>query len=151
MPEPHLRAADTDRAAVATALGEHMSAGRLTLTEYDERVASAYAAKTFGDLAALTVDLPPLGRTAAPAATSRPVPTYQGCGSAWGARRGRDHALQSWLRTSLIVLSIWLATSVASGTLLPFWPVWVILPWGAMLLSRRMGPRPPRPRHPADA
>ncbi|HEX7975282.1 MAG TPA: DUF1707 domain-containing protein [Anaerolineales bacterium] len=50
-PEPHLRAADTDRAAVATALGEHMSAGRLTLAEYDERVARAYAARTFGDLA----------------------------------------------------------------------------------------------------
>ncbi len=39
MPEPHLRAADADRAAVATVLGEHMSAGRLTLDEYDERLA----------------------------------------------------------------------------------------------------------------
>ena len=39
MPEPHLRAADADRAAVATQLGEQMSAGRLTVAEYDERLA----------------------------------------------------------------------------------------------------------------
>ena len=36
MPESHLRASDTDRVAVASALGEHMSAGRLTLAEYDD-------------------------------------------------------------------------------------------------------------------
>ena len=40
MPEPHLRAADADRAAVATVLGEHMAAGRLTVDEYDERLAA---------------------------------------------------------------------------------------------------------------
>ena len=50
MPEPHLRAADTDRAAVATVLGEHMAAGRLTVAEYDERLARAYAARTYGEL-----------------------------------------------------------------------------------------------------
>ena len=52
MPDPHLRAADTDREAVATALGTHTAAGRLTLAEYDERVAQAWAARTYGDLAA---------------------------------------------------------------------------------------------------
>ena len=31
MPEPHLRAGDTDRAAVATVLGRHMADGRLTV------------------------------------------------------------------------------------------------------------------------
>ena len=38
MPHPHLRAADSDRAAVADVLGQHMSAGRLTLDEFDERL-----------------------------------------------------------------------------------------------------------------
>jgi hypothetical protein len=91
MPEPHLRAADTDRAAVATALGEHMSAGRLTLAEYDERVTNAYAAKTFGDLAALTADLPPTGRPHIPAPAARPVTSGPTCGPGadWG-RRGRE-------------------------------------------------------------
>ena len=50
MPEPHLRAADADRAAVADVLGAHMSAGRLTVAEFDERLSRAYAAKTYGEL-----------------------------------------------------------------------------------------------------
>ncbi|MFL6094559.1 MAG: DUF1707 domain-containing protein, partial [Blastococcus sp.] len=66
MPEPHLRAGDTDRAAVATVLGRHMADGRLTVAEYDERVARAYAARTYGDLAELTADLPAIDRARAP-------------------------------------------------------------------------------------
>src|SRR3954454_22498795 len=68
MPEPHLRAGDTDRAAVATVLGRHMADGRLTVAEYDERVARAYAARTYGDLAELTADLPTIhgGRSGEP-------------------------------------------------------------------------------------
>ena len=68
MPEPHLRAGDTDRAAVATVLGRHMADGRLTVAEYDERVARAYAARTYGELDELTADLPSVdsGRSVAP-------------------------------------------------------------------------------------
>jgi hypothetical protein len=151
MPEPHLRAADTDRAAVAAELGEHMSAGRLTLAEYDERVTSAYAATTFGDLAALTSDLPPLGRAPVPASATREVAHAPAHGPGWHGRRHHDHSFHAWLRVSLIVLAIWLMTSLSAGTLLPFWPMWVIGPWGAVLLSRRIGSGPRRHSHPADA
>ena len=58
MTEPHLRAADADRTAVADVLGRHMAAGRLTVAEYEERLTRAYAAKTYGELAELTTDLP---------------------------------------------------------------------------------------------
>ena len=58
MPEAHLRAADADRAALATVLGEHMAAGRLTVGEYEERLGRAYTARTYGELAELTTDLP---------------------------------------------------------------------------------------------
>ena len=44
---PHLRAADADRARVAELLGKHLSAGRLTVEEYDDRLARAYAARTY--------------------------------------------------------------------------------------------------------
>jgi hypothetical protein len=139
MPEPHLRAADTDRAAVATVLGEHMSAGRLTLAEYDERVANAYAAKTFGDLAALTADLPLSERSHAQAPTPQPAVSGPACGPgrAWH-RHGHDHSWRAWVRTSLIVLTIWLATSLSSGGPIYFWPIWVIGPWGAVLLAGRI-------------
>lgn len=56
--EPHLRAADTDRERTVAELSEHTAAGRLTLDEFDERARAAYAARTIGDLAALTADLP---------------------------------------------------------------------------------------------
>jgi hypothetical protein len=53
-----IRASDVDREAVVATLREAYTAGRLTLDEFDERMASAYAGKTWGDLRALTVDLP---------------------------------------------------------------------------------------------
>jgi hypothetical protein len=53
-----IRASDVDREAVVTTLREAYTAGRLTLDEFDERMAGAYAAKTWGDLRALTADLP---------------------------------------------------------------------------------------------
>ena len=156
-PEPHLRAADTDRAAVATELGEHMSAGRLTLTEYDERVARAYAARTFGDLAELTADLPSATPprpepVQVPRPRSAPAPL---CGPGLRGHRGwggRNASWRSWVSTSLIVVTIWLATSISSGTLIYFWPIWVIGPWGAMLLAGRLtgghsGPRDARDHH----
>lgn len=133
MPESHLRAADADRSAVATVLGEHMAAGRLTVTEYEDRLARAYAAKTYGDLDALTVDLPsssPARRPDTGATRSTEV-----------AHRGRGvqaHAWQAWLRTSLIVVTIWLVTVLASWQLSYFWPIWVIGPWGAVLLAQTL-------------
>jgi hypothetical protein len=51
MPEPHLRAFDADRAAVADLLRASMSTGRLTVAEYDDRLARTYAARTYGELA----------------------------------------------------------------------------------------------------
>jgi hypothetical protein len=53
-----IRASDVDREAVVTTLREAYTAGRLTLDEFDERMTAAYAGKTWGDLRALTADLP---------------------------------------------------------------------------------------------
>ena len=53
-----IRASDVDREAVVNTLREAYTAGRLTLDEFDERMTSAYVSKTWGDLRALTEDLP---------------------------------------------------------------------------------------------
>ena len=101
MPQPHLRAADTDRAAVAAVLGQHMSAGRLTLEEYDERLTRAYAAKTFGELDQLTADLPSTGRpNAEPAqrAAATPAPAAHTGGCSW---HGTDAELVAQLAEHL--------------------------------------------------
>ena len=135
MPDSHLRAADSDRVAVAAALGEHMSAGRLTLAEYDERVAQAYAAKTFGELTELTADLPTPGRAVAqapvPASVAHSAPAC--AAGSWGGHN--SSSWRAWLSTALIVVTIWLATSISSGHLDYFWPIWVIGPWGAVILA----------------
>jgi hypothetical protein len=152
MPDPHLRAADSDRGAVAAALGQAMSEGRLTVVEYDERLAAAYAARTFGELAPLTADLPRSG-TASPArptgttaVATAPAPApARGCA---GAGAGLQHwaVWGSWSSTALIVLTIWAITSIAASEFLYFWPFWVIVPWGGMLLmgqvAARAGRRP---------
>jgi hypothetical protein len=137
MPQPHLRAADTDRAAVATVLGEHMSAGRLTVDEYDERLARAYAAKTYGELDELTADLPAAVLAPRPA-PPRPASLTPATVAAHGSCAGDPDSWRSWLTTSLIVLTIWAATSLASWEFLYFWPVWVIGPWGAVLLAQTL-------------
>jgi hypothetical protein len=149
MPDPQMRAADTDRDAVAHRLGEHMTAGRLTVAEYEDRVARAYAAKTYGELAELTHDLPS-GR---PAARPAPQPAAAGaCGPWTGPRTSsswRRAAWSSWAGTALVVTTIWLLTSLSSGAFLYFWPIWVIGPWGAVLLAQTLGggPGPRQQRH----
>ena len=135
MPEPHLRAADADRAAVADVLGQHMSAGRLSLDEYDERLAQAYAAKTYGELERLTADLP----AARPDPRPGPQPPAAAPSTAGHDAWVHDpHSWRSWVTTSLIVLTIWAATSLANWEFLYFWPVWVIGPWGAVLLIQTL-------------
>ena len=57
-PRPDLRASDEDRDRTAAQLSGALAVGRLTSTEYAERLDAVYAARTQGELAPLTRDLP---------------------------------------------------------------------------------------------
>jgi Domain of unknown function (DUF1707) len=57
-----MRIGDTERDAAAADLGDHFTAGRLTLDELHERLEAVFAAKTFGQLARIMSDLPGPGR-----------------------------------------------------------------------------------------
>jgi Domain of unknown function (DUF1707) len=59
-----LRIGDAERDAAAAELGEHYTAGRLTLDELNERLDAVFSAKTFGQLARVMADLPGPGRLA---------------------------------------------------------------------------------------
>jgi hypothetical protein len=152
MPESHLRAADADRAAVAEVLGTHMSAGRLTVAEFDDRLSRAYAARTYGELDELTADLPAVEQH--PAVRPDPSPVVQpACGGPvwgmhswmggwgnWGSTaNGLRAAWASWLTTAVLVIGIWALTSVGSGEWIYPWPVWVIGPWGVVLVAQTLG------------
>jgi len=63
--EEQLRASDAERQVIADRLNAAVGEGRLTLEEFTERVGSAYAARTHGELELLVTDLPaPTGRSA---------------------------------------------------------------------------------------
>ncbi|PJE95737.1 hypothetical protein CUT44_20925 [Streptomyces carminius] len=55
---PEMRASDADRERVAEVLREAMAEGRLDMAEFQERLDSAYRARTQGELAPLVRDLP---------------------------------------------------------------------------------------------
>jgi Domain of unknown function (DUF1707)/Domain of unknown function (DUF4190) len=63
----HLRASDADRERAVDLLRTAFVEGRLTNEEYDERVAQAYSARTYGDLTSLIADLPASPQPAPPA------------------------------------------------------------------------------------
>lgn len=133
MGRDELRAGDNDRKAVGEQLKTALDEGRLDLSEYDERLQRAYAAKTFADLDTLLVDLPgttPVQHSqiqpAAPAppvgAPVAPVPP--------GRPSGRQIA--QWVGpyggVVLVCTLIWVITSVSAGHLTYFWPVWMLIP-----------------------
>ncbi len=65
-----LRASHEDRDRVIEVLRVAAGDGRLTAEELDERVEVAFSARTYGELAALTSDLPAGGQAIAPALAS---------------------------------------------------------------------------------
>jgi hypothetical protein len=67
-----MRAATPDRERAVDVLKAGFAEGRLTQEEYNHRMGQAYSAKTYGELAALTADLP-----AGAMPTAWPVPVYQ--------------------------------------------------------------------------
>lgn len=112
---PMLRASDAERERTATLLRDHAAAGRLTPEELDERLDVAYAARTVGELDALTHDLPAsAGPAAAPRARALDRP---------GARERALHAIGLVVLVNVACNAIWLATG-AGGS---WWPKWVLL------------------------
>jgi len=79
-PPPEMRIGDRERREVDARLQEALADGMLMLSEYDERAALCWAARTRSDLDALTLDLPEPPppeptvalETAAPAAPAAP-------------------------------------------------------------------------------
>ncbi|SDH90569.1 DUF1707 SHOCT-like domain-containing protein [Nonomuraea jiangxiensis] len=125
---PEMRASDADRDRVAAILREHTAQGRITMDEFNERLESLYSSKTYGELAKLTADLPDVDLRNRPAKVSpAALPDsrmHPGMRAAWGA----------WATASGINWVIWLIVSVTSGDLVYPWPLWVMGPWGVILL-----------------
>jgi hypothetical protein len=121
-PRPAVRASDAEREAVAARLRDAAAAGRLTMSEADERLAAAYAAVTRDELTPLTADLP----AETPAAPARLQLTS-------GARRALAvHA------AIVFVLAVFLVTRWAIGPVPWFWPAGPLFWLGVSLVVHRM-------------
>jgi hypothetical protein len=137
-----LRAANQDRQAVVDRLQGAFVEGRLQLHEYDERVALAYQAVTYADLAALFADLPDDNPIAPPSST--PAVADKPAKSPVqhpGLIRDLPLALQIlwtiWISVVLINLVVWTILEVSQGSE-DFWPIWLLVP-GAVLLGVTFG------------
>jgi Domain of unknown function (DUF1707) len=126
-----MRASDADRDAAADVLRDAHAEGRLTLEEFEERLDRTLAAKTLGELAGLTQDLPARNTSVEAPTASVPAPTTP--------YAARGHGLGLWAAwgTGVVVcVGIWAASAISGGGLHDFWPIWVILPGGLVVLRR---------------
>ncbi|CAM5743626.1 hypothetical protein STAFG_3581 [Streptomyces afghaniensis 772] len=92
---PDLRASDADRERVAEILRDALAEGRLDMAEFEERLDATYQARTYGELAPITRDLPAAGVTAPSVSlTKEPAPGPDG--SDWSGRIVGGEGSSSW-------------------------------------------------------
>lgn len=129
-----LRIGDAERESASSALGEHLSAGRLDVDEYGDRTARVVAARTWGELIALFADLPePKPRLRSqldpPPATRAALATPTG-GEV--AERHPQQALGQRLAGAAVPLSAIIAT-VLFFTVAHTWVIFMIIPAMAII------------------
>lgn len=111
--------ADADRAGAADEMRQHYDSGRLTLDEFEERLAEVHAARTRGDLEHAFRQLP---RTEPPVSLRL------------RDRRWSSLALQYAL-INLVCILVWAFSGAQTHD---FWPKWVLL--GTLFMYvRRIG------------
>src|SRR5437764_10987449 len=109
--------ADSDRSAAAEELRKHYDSGRLTLDEFESRLAEVYAARTRGDLEHAYRQLP----------RSEPPVSLR-----LRDRRWSSLAIQ-YVLVNLVCLLVW----IFSGAQGDFCPKWVLVGPLVMYLRRR--------------
>jgi hypothetical protein len=116
MTDRPILASDKERESVVDVLREAYTDGRLTLDEFEERTSTAYAARTWGDLRELTVDLPVEPVLGADLPQRHPGAQSAGHGVVQPAgrphRSGRDRPLGRLLP----VVFVWIIISAAAGS-----------------------------------
>jgi hypothetical protein len=120
-----MRVSDADRERYAEVLRSAFAEGRLTDAELEERLRSAYAARTGADLEPLVADLPAAGLAPIRPASEPPS----------SSARRRLGQIVGWYFPALICTAIWALTSFGGY----FWPAWVFfglsIPAGFMVVA----------------
>jgi hypothetical protein len=131
-PDPvHMRAADADRQKIADQLKAALDEGRLSLHEYDDRVAQAYAARTYADLLDLVTDLPAPGLNAAEVSAQRRADLRR-------EARKLPTALvvlwTIWAAIAAVNVAVWALVEVTVDGDVYLWPIWLAVPGVALFV-----------------
>ncbi|MER5213004.1 DUF1707 domain-containing protein [Streptomyces sp. NPDC002838] len=89
---PELRASDADRERVAEVLRDALAEGRLDMEEFEERLDATYTARTYGELAPITRDLP-AGGAPVPKVSMTKQPVESG---SWAGRIVGGEGSSTW-------------------------------------------------------
>lgn len=125
MGQKSMRAGDADRQRIVDQLKVALDEGRLDLSEYDERVQQAYAAKTYGDLDGLLADLP----GTVPVEKSRVVPRGAGKPVKPAEQESRS-PFHGMAFVFVLCTGIWAVTGMGY-----YWPGWLLIPLAFMLMA----------------
>ncbi|MEV5714029.1 DUF1707 domain-containing protein [Amycolatopsis mediterranei] len=148
VPSPQLRISDQNRESALSALGEHMTAGRIDIDEYGERSARITAAKTRGELGEIFEDLPaPHPKydgvpqaVAAPEPAAAPAPAPQ----------QRPGSPENWSPPQRFLAAImplaWIAAIALIATGVVAWPI-IFLPIGLTAVGKSMWGHDWNPNH----
>lgn len=138
--QPHQRFTEADRDKIAGRLRDAFADGRLDQSEFNSRLDQLYSVTTYGELEPLVRDLPPVRTYQTPAMVQNTTPTPDP-----GTFPERTRNKQPRLRRGLaggfggIVMMnivIWAIIGIANGGHWPtFWPVWLLIPWGFIMLG----------------
>ena len=123
VPAENVRVSDAERTAVADRLRRAHGDGRIDLVEFDDRVRAVWAARTRGELARVTADLPEPAREPRPAGVFSPTP---------GGTAMRVLTI-NWLAITVVNLTIWGIIALTTGEAVYPWWLWVAGPPGAVL------------------
>jgi hypothetical protein len=138
-----MRASDADRQQVIERLRAALDEGRLKMDEYIDRMGLASEAVTYGDLAPLYADLPESGAIARPDPRPPAPAAPQPAPPVVAARGGMPTALKVlwtiWGAVVSVNLVVWVLVSATTAHLIYPWPLWVAVPWGAVLLAVSVG------------
>jgi hypothetical protein len=116
--QPTLRLSDAERDRVVVQLRDALGEGRLDLDDFQARLDSVYAAKTHGQIVALTRDLPKVKRR----------------------RRTRGQRLlretREFAGVNAVLWGIWGAQVLDGGSARDLWPLVVTIPWASWIVVR---------------
>ncbi|MGI5126921.1 DUF1707 SHOCT-like domain-containing protein [Pseudonocardia sp. CA-107938] len=126
-----LRVSDAERNHVQDHLRRAHEAGQLDIAEFDERVQSAWAARTRGDLDRVTADLPALPPPAPPQKKGAVFAPTGG---------GTAMRVLTIIWTCLFVVNVtaW-GVLALTGIVVHPWPLWLLVPGAALAVLYSFG------------